>query len=485
MIENRLALKYEEKKFQESERFLKLFIIAGPLTYLGFAIADYLKYPEQIIELVTIRGLFGLFVLASYFICRKNPSFKKNQYCKMSWSIAATIGISYMLYITDGPNSAYYSGINLVAIFALMFGTYDKNFFKLTIIGTYLPYYIVCMLQYDKFVDLREFFVLSIFNIGTMLGIILTYYKRESDLNSIINAELALENELANRERIILQKTEEATHLNQLSSQFSPQVVKAIKDGKISIEKDVQRVKICAIFIDIVNSTEKVTTLNEKDVQATLERFLDSCLTVFLKYDLTIDKFHGDGVLAYSNMPIAREDFIERTCLAAFETVNSIKNDREFYLKHWQSDLQVRVGISVGYANVGFYGNKKYFKTFTAIGTPLPYASRLTSAAEPNQILVDHEIEKRLSKFNYNLKNCGVKTLKGFEKDINFVYQLISIPIAESRNLTVKTCPEHSNSVLFLDTNSKGHFVFKCRECDYEDTSMNIDDSLLEFKKTA
>ena len=98
--------------------------------------------------------------------------------------------------------------------------------------------------------------------------------------------------------------------------------------------------KICAIFIDIVKSTDKVTKLHESDIELCLARFLDSCLTTFLKYDLTIDKFHGDGLLAFSNMPMPREDYIERTCMAALEAVSAIKNDKEIIY------CQRRVAIS-------------------------------------------------------------------------------------------------------------------------------------------
>ncbi len=341
--------------------------------------------------------------------------------------------------------------------------------FFLTAATIYLPYLIYSL--YDslqkndlKYFAAHSFFIFCTFVIAICMNLLKQVLKRK-----VVASRLALENELHSREQIIKQKTEEATKLHQLSAQFSPQVVKAIKDGQISIDESVTRANICAVFIDIVRSTDKVTKLHETAIQLCLARFLDSCLTTFLKYDLTIDKFHGDGILAFSNMPIQREDFIERTCLAALEATHAIINDKEFYMKHWQSELQVRVGISVGHANVGFYGNKKYFKTFTAIGTPLPYASRLTSIAEANQILVDATIAERLSQFGFITKNCGVKVLKGFEDMQSHVFELISAPHAITQGENTKSCPHHTNSVLYLDTNDKGHFIFKCRECEYEE----------------
>lgn len=460
--------KYLEKKFQQSEKFLKIFVIAGPSTYLVFAIADYHKYPNLLTEFISIRLAFCLITLAMFYLNRKTLSYLSNQIFNLNLALFASIGISIMLFRSEGPSSSYYSGINLTALFTLMTSALSTRFFYLSLMAAYLPYYTVCYIQYDKFSNWSEFLVLNIFNIGTIVCLTLNHYKRESDLKTIVITEIALEEELENREKIIKQKTEEATQLNQLSSQFSPQVVNAIKSGQISIEKDVQRSKICALFIDIVKSTDKVTTLNESDVRLSLERFLDSTISTFLKYDLTIDKFHGDGVLAYSNMPIKHEDFIERTCIAAFEAVQLIKRDSEFYNNHWKSELQVRVGISVGYANVGFYGNKKYFKTFTAIGSPLPYASRLTSIAEPNQILVDHEIASKLSLSNFEIKNCGVKLLKGFQSNNNSVFEIVSTPYSDVINKTdVLTCPVHISSVLYLDTTSSGQHVYKCRDCNY------------------
>lgn len=471
--------KYFDKKYSESKTFLDLFFFAGPFTYLAFWIADYFQYPDQKYEFLFVRLSFCAIVFGSYLIIRRKQSYFLNQFVMFLWAGYASIAICYMMYRTEGPSSIYYSGINLVALFSLIFATLNRTFFVLTLSCVYLPYYILCALNFDSFSGWQTFFVYNIFNLGTIFGIVMTKIRKEKDFSALIRAEVALENELKSRELVIIKKTEEATKLHQLSSQFSPQIIKAIKNGQISIDEQVKRSEICAIFIDIVKSTDKVTKLSERDMQLSLARFLDTTLTTFLKYDLTIDKFHGDGVLAFSNMPIARKDFISRTCMAALEAVQAIQDDKVFYLKHWKSELQVRVGISVGHANVGFYGDQKYFKTFTAIGVPLPYASRLTSIAEPNQILIDQRIAETINEIGFWTENIGRKHLKGFDDDTNSVFRLISSPqlkMSDSSNgdsgqnsNQSQTCPKHQNSVMFLDTNELGQYVFKCRECENDD----------------
>lgn len=155
--------------------------------------------------------------------------------------------------------------------------------------------------------------------------------------------------------------------------------------------------------------------------------------------------------------------------MAALEIKESLRQDRSFYLENWGEELQIRVGISVGSANVGFYGNKKLFKTYTAIGAPLPFASRLTAMALPGQILVDQEIAQTLLNQGFKLNQLGEKNIKGFEKEAHFVYELLSVEFRKLNSEFMKKCPTPPYSLLFLDTNPQGEFLLKCRDCGYEE----------------
>lgn len=444
--------------------------------FLAFWIADILLYPDMKWEFLGLRLLIIPICFLTLRFINIITNYTQAQALASAYAIASATVINIMIFQIQDAATPYYAGLNLVATAGLSFLPLNRKYLTLTALGIYGPYFAAILYNHEHITNLRAV-ILNIFFITGAIVIctLIRYFNGKLRLKDL-DSQNKLADELHSREQVIIQKTKEATKLHQLSAQFSPQVVKAIKDGQISIDEGVQRAKICAIFIDIVRSTDKVTTLPENNVQLCLARFLDTCLTTFLKYDLTIDKFHGDGILAFSNMPIPREDYIERTCMAALEAVSAIKNDKEFYTKYWQSELEVRVGISAGQANVGFYGNKKYFKTFTAIGTPLPYASRLTSIAEPGQILIDGDMAAHLEKVGFVMKNYGLKTLKGFENNKNCIFELISSPNTVLKGENTKTCPQHSNSVLYLDTNTDGHFVFKCRECAYEESQINAID---------
>lgn len=347
----------------------------------------------------------------------------------------------------------FYAGLNLVALGGLSFIPFSMRFFLGTALAIYLPYYLVVLFRLQDTVTLRSILLNSFFIAGSITICFLIRFFHEQLRLRELNSRLALKAEVSNRDNIIRSKTEEAVRLNTLSTQFSPQVVQAIRDN---------RTQICAIFVDIVGSTERVVHLDQAKVDLVLGRFMDTVVTIFLKYDITIDKFQGDGILAFANDPIKYGDYIQRTCLAALEVRTALAQDHEFYFMNWKKEMQIRIGVSAGYANVGFYGNKKFFRSYTAIGAPLPFASRLTNLAEPNQILVDSDIAQHLLRDAFEIRNIGERIIKGFEGHQHYVFELLHAP-ANKMDTNTKHCPHCADSVLFLDTNLQGLFVMKCR----------------------
>lgn len=444
--------------------------MAIPL-FLVFWIVDLFFYPDHKFAFLGIRLLIIPICLSFKKVLKYTDTYASSQIAITAYIISVSSILNLMNFIINDPSSGYYAGLNLVAIAGLSFIPLSRKYLVISTVGIYLPYYMTSMLgltSHDKTLHLMQN---TFFIVGSVVICSLIRFFNERLRVSEINSRIELRNEITSRDRIIVEKTLEAVNLHALSSQFSPQIVKAIRDGTITLEESVHRSRICAIFIDIVNSTERVVRLDQEKIQIVLARFLDTALTIFLKYDLTIDKFHGDGILAFSNDPVKREDFIERACLAAIETRQAIASDRDFYLLNWKDEMDVRIGISVGFANVGFYGDKKYFRSFTAIGAPLAFASRLTSLAASNQILIDAEIANVLLEQKFKVNRLGERVLKGFERNKNIVFELLEAPASNTTLKQSKTCPTHPNSVLFLDTNTKGHFIFKCRDCGYEDLS--------------
>lgn len=461
--------------------------MAIPL-FLVFWLADWAIYPEFKWPFLGLRLLvIPICMVGKYAIDRVN-NFNQAQVVAVGFGIGIASCLNVIISVIPDATTPYYAGLNLVAIGGLSFIPFDRRYFTIFSVGIFLPYYVTVLLKAQSPQDYKTIFVYSFFLVGSMVVCFLIRHFNENLRIREIRSRMALKSELVNRDHIISEKTSEAIRLNTLSTQFSPQVVRAIRDGRVDLEKGVHRAQICAIFVDIVGSTERVVRLDQQKVDRVLARFMDTVVSTFLKYDLTIDKFQGDGILAFANDPILHKDFIQRTCYAALEVRELLQEDREFYLMNWKKEMQIRMGISVGYANVGFYGNKKFFRCYTAIGAPLPLASRLTNLAEPDQILIDCDVALALEADNFQLNRLGERVIKGFEGDQNIVFELVQAPQDKINSFAGSlTCPHHPDAVLFLDTNDKGHYEMKCRHCDFvlDEYSLEILGQIPQMKAKA
>lgn len=463
-------------KEQESLYEIRLILrtIAGHMAtplFLLFWLADIIYVPQFKWHFLALRCTI---IPLNFFVTRamnRVNRYESAQWIAFFYAASNASMINAMIFLIGDPSTSYYAGLNLVAIGALSFIPFTHQMLAHTCAAIFGPYFLIVGMRFRDASDLRQLALNAFFIVGTVVISMVVRFFNSRLRSGEIHAREKLSQELLSRESVIKEKTSEALRLHTLSAQFSPQIVRAIRDGAINIEQGVHRAEICAVFIDIVNSTDRVVRLDRESVDKVLDRFMDTVVSAFLTYDLTIDKFHGDGILAFSNDPMTHPDFVQRTCIATIEVFEKLKLDRDFYVRNWKQEMQVRAGISVGYANVGFYGNKRLYRAYTAIGRPLPLAARLTSLAEPNQILLDHDVASKLGESNFDLKQIGERSIRGFDEDRFIIYQLCGVaeeqPTRDVAEAGASYCPHCANSVLYIDTNDDGIFVMKCHQCDY------------------
>lgn len=361
-------------------------------------------------------------------------------------------------------SSPYYAGLNLVAIGSLAFLPWKSYFMWLTFLALYGPYYLIYFYLKEE-TPTAVFLTNSFFILGTVfIAFVIRHFNENLRLREV-KSRVKLEDEVEHRNEIIDQKTKQAVSLTNLSKQFSPQVVNSIENGKIKLEADVHRAKICSIFIDIVNSTERITRLEKDKVHKVISMFMEDTNKILLKYDITIDKFLGDGILAFCNDPIQYNDYAERVVRAALEIQERVRQRQFLYENYWLNQLELRMGIAIGDANVGFYGSQKYYHSYTAIGPVINLASRLCGAAKPNQIVMSYDVLEAINFEDYEIEPIGKLSLKGFEQDVINAYSLLGA--RKQNQVDVSECPTCGN-IMHLEQNQKGIYIFVCRSCGSE-----------------
>jgi adenylate cyclase len=143
--------------------------------------------------------------------------------------------------------------------------------------------------------------------------------------------------------------------------------------------------QVTVLFADVVGSMKLAAALDTERLQEIMNELFNRASAVVQRYQGTVDKFTGDGLMALFGAPVALEDHGLRACIAALE-IQSVTN--ELAAELLQADgiaLQVRVGLNSGDVIVGEIGSGP--GRYTAIGHPVGMAQRLEAAAPGGGVL--------------------------------------------------------------------------------------------------
>ena len=215
---------------------------------------------------------------------------------------------------------------------------------------------------------------------------------------------------------------EEERMRSRLERFHSPQVIEMILKGGQETKDNVMEPKeltATILFTDIVGFTRLSETLPPREVNIILNRYFSKMTDIIFKYDGTLDKYIGDGMMAVFGAPMEKEDDAERAVRAAIEIIKELSA----MMKETTPDrrFDIRIGINTGRVVAGNIGSPKRMD-YTVIGDPVNIASRLESMAKPNQILLGEETCRRV-KDRFAIRKMGLKKVKGKRSEI-MVYEV-------------------------------------------------------------
>ena len=107
---------------------------------------------------------------------------------------------------------------------------------------------------------------------------------------------------------------------------------------------------------------------------------------IIIKYNGTLERYAGDGVMVVFNDPVPVENPALQAVLMALEVRGAIGALTEKW-RRWGHDIGFGIGIAHGFATLGTIGFEGRFD-YAAIGTVSNVASRLCDEAKPGQILI-------------------------------------------------------------------------------------------------
>lgn len=155
-----------------------------------------------------------------------------------------------------------------------------------------------------------------------------------------------------------------------------------------------ERREVTVLFVDIADFTARTHQLDSEDVYLFVNEALRLLVDVVYRYEGTIDKFTGDGLMALFGAPVAHENDPERAVRAALDMLTALHPLQARIRQRHNFEVQVRIGINTGPVVAGQVGSDLHME-YTVLGDTVNVASRLQTAADPGTILVSEETYQR------------------------------------------------------------------------------------------
>ncbi|MCG8590054.1 MAG: FHA domain-containing protein, partial [Proteobacteria bacterium] len=151
--------------------------------------------------------------------------------------------------------------------------------------------------------------------------------------------------------------------------------------GMVADEGDVT-----VLFADITGFTSTAETMRPAEVVRMLNQVFESLTEVVFEHEGTLDKFRGDGMMAFFGAPLAQSDHARRAVACALR-MQEVLQSQEVCDGEGRV-LTMRIGINSGPVIVGDIGSPQR-KDYTVIGDVVNTASRLeSSVAKPGEVAI-------------------------------------------------------------------------------------------------
>ena len=185
-----------------------------------------------------------------------------------------------------------------------------------------------------------------------------------------------------------------------------------------------QRKTITVLFADIRGFTRIAEALAPEQVVAMLNVYLTYMTEVIFRYEGTLDKFLGDGLMAIFGAPVEQPNSTLNAVRAALDMRERL---RKFNLAReigGEEPVLVGIGVNYGDAIVGNIGSRERMD-YSVIGDTVNVAQRIQTFTEGGQIILAEPAYRRVEEY-VEVKSLGLYELKGRRKKVE-MFELISL----------------------------------------------------------
>ncbi|NLO04895.1 MAG: adenylate/guanylate cyclase domain-containing protein [candidate division WS1 bacterium] len=210
-------------------------------------------------------------------------------------------------------------------------------------------------------------------------------------------------------------------------SRFVPGAVmdRVVADDPADLLRGHRRV-ISVMFADLRNFTSQSEQMDPEQTVELLNRFFFLVQETIWEFEGTLDKYMGDGLMAFWNSPLDQAEH----ALLAVRTAVHMQRRIQYNRAEWEylgmPDLAVGIGISTGEAVVGYVGTGERMQ-YTAIGAHVNLASRLEAMTKElgRPILITESTWEQVAHAT-ECRPLGPLEIRGFSEPVK-IYEVLDL----------------------------------------------------------
>jgi len=205
----------------------------------------------------------------------------------------------------------------------------------------------------------------------------------------------------------------------------SPVVIENLIKNPDKINLGGEKRNITLFFSDIRGFTSISERLEPEELVHLLNEYLTEMTSIITKDQGLVDKYMGDGIMAFWGAPLDQIDHAKMACSSSLEMMDKLRELQKNWKKEGIPSFNIGIGLNSGDAIVGNMGSNSRFD-YTAMGDNVNLASRLEGLNKiyGTNIIISENTHK-IVKEKFESRKLDVVKVKGKKKPI-LIFELLS-----------------------------------------------------------